>query len=85
MHRSNPADPLDSDQMAREFLMQFGNMVFSKEQELVFEFNQLKRGQSQQQNDQKPTTYTLKLIVKKMEGTTLKSPPQEVSNKGNLI
>jgi hypothetical protein len=73
---SNPAEPLDSDQMAREFLMQFGNMAFSKDQELVFEYTQQRRGG--QQNDQKPTTYMLKVMVKKMEGATLNSPPQEV-------
>jgi len=62
--------------MAREFLMQFANMAFTKDQELVFEFSQQRRGQ--QQNDKLPTVYTLKLFVRKMEGITFNSQPQEV-------
>uniref|UniRef100_A0A915MDW3 Vesicle-fusing ATPase n=2 Tax=Meloidogyne incognita group TaxID=654580 RepID=A0A915MDW3_MELJA len=72
---ANPTEPLDSDQMAREFLMQFANMAFTKDQELVFEFSQQRRGQ--QQNDKLPTVYTLKLFVRKMEGITFNSQPQE--------
>lgn len=74
---ANPSDPLDSDQMAREFLMQFANMPFTKDQELVFEFAQQRRGQ-QDQHEKLPTIYTLKIFVKQMEGMTVNSKPQEV-------
>ncbi|KAF7629298.1 hypothetical protein Mgra_00009193 [Meloidogyne graminicola] len=73
---ANPSDPLDSDQMAREFLMQFANMPFTKDQELVFEFAQQRRGQ-QDQHEKLPTIYTLKIFVKQMEGMTVNSKPQE--------
>ena len=73
--RANP-EPLDTDQMAREFLMQFGNMVLTKEQLLVFDFQQSKRGN----NDQQPVNYTIYLIIKRMEGQNLNSPPEEVFN-----
>lgn len=66
--------------MAREFLMQFPNMVFSTGQELVFEYAQQKRGPAGEPG--KPVGYTLKLTVKRMEGANLNSPPEEVGRVG---
>ncbi|KAI3409772.1 hypothetical protein GPALN_006148 [Globodera pallida] len=81
---SNPSEPLDTDAMAREFLMQFANMVFSVTQELVLEYVQLKRGaggagDSSVVKSAMNTTYTLKLVVKRMEGANLNSAPEEIS------
>uniref|UniRef100_A0A183BKN5 Vesicle-fusing ATPase n=1 Tax=Globodera pallida TaxID=36090 RepID=A0A183BKN5_GLOPA len=81
---SNPSEPLDTDAMAREFLMQFANMVFSVTQELVLEYVQLKQGaggagDSSVVKSAMNTTYTLKLVVKRMEGANLNSAPEEIS------
>uniref|UniRef100_A0A914HCC2 Vesicle-fusing ATPase n=1 Tax=Globodera rostochiensis TaxID=31243 RepID=A0A914HCC2_GLORO len=67
---SNPSEPLDTDAMAREFLMQFANM--------------LKRGpggagDSSAGKSAMNTTYMLKLVVKRMEGANLNSAPEEIS------
>jgi hypothetical protein len=35
----NVSEPLDSDLMAKEFSMQFSSMVFTRGQEIIFEFN----------------------------------------------
>lgn len=51
--------------MAREFSMQFSNMVFTKGQELVFRYCQ---------NDK---THILKIIVKSMEGISINSKDQK--------
>ncbi|KAL3090336.1 hypothetical protein niasHS_006788 [Heterodera schachtii] len=78
---SNPSEPLDSDAMAREFLMQFANMVFTVTQELVLEYVQQKRSTSggEKATAMNATTYTLKLVVKRMEGANLNSSPEEIS------
>lgn len=60
------SEPLDSDEMAREFSMQFASVVFSKGQELAFKFAQ------------KDKTYTLILHVKTLEGAVMGQQPQEV-------
>lgn len=50
---STTLDPYDSEQMAREFLLQFANQVFSVGQQLAFSFQDKK---------------ILSLIVKNLEG-----------------
>ncbi|KAH7727517.1 ATPase [Aphelenchoides avenae] len=62
------SEPLDSDEMAREFSMQFASVVFSKGQELAFKFAQ------------KDKTYTLILHVKTLEGAVMGQQPQEIQH-----
>jgi hypothetical protein len=58
--------------MAKEFSMEFSNMVFTRGQELAFRHQQKDKG------------YTLKLIVKALEGSTPNSDVKEVSEKSPL-
>ncbi|KAI1722004.1 ATPase family associated with various cellular activities (AAA) domain-containing protein [Ditylenchus destructor] len=66
------AEPLDSDAMAREFSMQFSNMVFTKGEELLFRYCQ------------KDKQYVLKLMVKHLEGARVNSDTVEIEH-GSLI
>jgi len=61
------AEPLDSDAMAKEFSMEFANVVFTRGQEVAFRY------------PQKNKIYQLKLMVKALEGTTVNSDVSEGS------
>jgi len=52
--------------MAKEFSMEFSNTVFTRGQELAFRYQQ------------KGKFYTLKVLVKSLEGSTLNSDVAEV-------
>jgi len=65
------AEPLDSDAMAKEFSMEFSNMVFTRGQELAFRYRQ------------KDKPYTLKLMVKSLEGSIPNSDVAEVCGRSN--
>uniref|UniRef100_A0A915EHE6 Vesicle-fusing ATPase n=1 Tax=Ditylenchus dipsaci TaxID=166011 RepID=A0A915EHE6_9BILA len=65
------ADPLDSDAMAREFSMQFGGVVFTKGQEIVFRFVSKK-------NDGTEKAVVLKLFVKHLEGAMVNTDVKEI-------
>uniref|UniRef100_A0A914CQU3 Vesicle-fusing ATPase n=1 Tax=Acrobeloides nanus TaxID=290746 RepID=A0A914CQU3_9BILA len=67
LKKNQTTEPLDSDAMAREFSMQFSNIIFTKGQELVFKY------------EQKDKSYTFKLIVKSIEGITPNSQPAEIN------
>ncbi|KAL3073578.1 hypothetical protein niasHS_017145 [Heterodera schachtii] len=87
---SNPSEPLDTNAMAQEFLMQFANTLFTVSQEFPMEYVQQKRGTGREKlppgkvnlvdSITMATTYTLKLVVERMEGAVnLNTAPEELS------
>lgn len=71
---SQTTDPLDSDQMAREFSMQFASMVFTEGQELAFKYVEKPK-----ENSDKPgKEHQLKIFVKSLEGATIGQKAQKV-------
>ncbi|KAI6241382.1 Vesicle-fusing ATPase [Aphelenchoides fujianensis] len=59
MKKGATTDPLDSDAMAREFSMQFANMVVSVHEILIFKYSE------------KGKLYNLQLTVKSLEGSNI--------------
>lgn len=72
---SQTTEPLDSDHMAREFLMQFAAMVLTEGQELVFKYVE----KNKSENPDKPgKEHQLKLVVKSLEGAVIGQKTQKV-------
>jgi len=65
LKKNQTTDPLDSDQMAREFLMQYSASVFTESQEVAFKYTE----KNKVENSDKPgKDHQLKLIVRSLEG-----------------
>ncbi|KAI6225894.1 Vesicle-fusing ATPase [Aphelenchoides besseyi] len=62
------SEPLDSDAMAREFLMQSANMVLSVGQQLIFKYGE------------KGKVNSLSLVVKSLEGAALNQAPSPIQH-----